>query len=182
VGPEATGTLTCAGFPAGVPLDYTGDLDLLKGAINRLYTFSPEFCQKFSPGAGVRIVTWSDVPRQSGLGGSSLLVLLVLAGLRQFYDLDLRIHNDYILAELCQRVEAIELGITCGFADRYVPLFGGLAYLDYRGKLHHRSIRQEPLVTYERLDAWVAHLPLVAITTGIQHDSGDVHGRMRPRM
>jgi galactokinase/mevalonate kinase-like predicted kinase len=163
------------------PLNYTGDFDLMKGAINRLYMFSPEFRQKFSPQAGVRIVTWSDVPRQSGLGGSSMLVLLVLAGLRQFYDLDRRKHNDYILAELAQRVEAKELGITCGFADRYVPLFGGLAYLDYRGKLHHQAIGQEPLVTYERLDAWAADLPLVAITTGIQHDSGDVHGRMRPR-
>ena len=169
-------------FPRpALPLVYTGDLDLQKGAINRLYAFSPEFRQKFSPQAGVRIVTWSDVPRQSGLGGSSMLVLLVLAGLRQFYDLDRRKHNDYILAELAQRVEAKELGITCGFADRYVPLFGGLAYLDYRGKLHHQPIRQEPLVTYERLDAWVADLPLVAITTGIQHDSGDVHSRMRPR-
>jgi glucuronokinase len=164
-----------------LPLDYTGELDLLKGAINGLFAFSPEFRQKFAPRAGVRIATWSDVPRQSGLGGSSLFILLVLAGLRQFYDLDRRTHNDYILAELTQRVEAKELGITCGFADRYVPLFGGLAYLDYRGKLHQRPIRQEPLVTYERLDAWAADLPLVAITTGIQHDSGDVHGRMRPR-
>ena len=164
-----------------LPLDYTGDFDLMKGAINRLYMFSPEFRQKFSPQAGVRIETWSDVPRQSGLGGSSMLVLLVLAGLRQFYDLDRRKHNDYILAELAQRVEAKELGITCGFADRYVPLFGGLAYLDYRGKLHHQPVRQEPLVTYERLDAWAADLPLVAITTGIQHDSGDIHSRMRPR-
>lgn len=164
-----------------LPLDYTGELDLLKGAINGLSAFSPEFRHKFAPQGGVRIATWSNVPRQSGLGGSSLFILLVLAGLRQFFDLDRRTHNDYILAELTQRVEAKELGITCGFADRYVPLFGGLAYLDYRGKLHQQPIRQEPLVTYERLDAWAMDLPLVAITTGIQHDSGDVHGRMRPR-
>jgi galactokinase/mevalonate kinase-like predicted kinase len=82
---------------------------------------------------------------------------------------------------LTQRVEAKELGITCGFADRYVPLFGGIAYLDYRGKLHHRMICQEPYATYERLDAWVDDLPLVAISTGVMRDSGDVHSRMRPR-
>jgi galactokinase/mevalonate kinase-like predicted kinase len=108
-------------------------------------------------------------------------VLLALAGLREFYDLDRQVHNDYVLAELAQRVEAKELGITCGFADRYVPLFGGVAYLDYRGKLHHRGVYGEPYVTYERLDPWVDDLPLVAISTGIQRDSGDVHGRMRPR-
>jgi D-glycero-alpha-D-manno-heptose-7-phosphate kinase len=168
-----------------LPLPYTGQLDLLKGAVNRLYKFSPEFRQKFERDIahqrGIRIATWSEVPRQSGLGGSSLFVILVLASLRQFYQLDQHIHNDYILAELTQRVDAKELGIACGFADRYVPIFGGIGYLDYRGKLYHHEIYQEPYVTYERLDQWVNHLPIVAITTGIQHDSGDVHGRMRPK-
>jgi galactokinase/mevalonate kinase-like predicted kinase len=163
-----------------LPLPYGGELDLLKGSINRLYRYSPEFRGKFAQ-HGVRISTWTDVPRQSGLGGSSLFVLLALAGLREFYGLDRHKHNDYILSELTQRVEAKELGITCGFADRYVPLFGGIAYLDYRGKLHHLNVRQEPYVTYERLDPWVDDLPLVAISTGVIRDSGDVHGRMRPR-
>lgn len=163
-----------------LPLPYGGSLDLLKGAINRLHTFSSEFRAQADL-HGARISTWTNVPPQSGLGGSSLLVLLALAGLRELYDLDRRVHNDYILAELTQRVEACELGITCGFADRYVPLFGGIAYLDYRGKLHHQEIGQEPLVTYEKLDAWVDDLPLVVISSGIGRDSGDVHGQMRPR-
>lgn len=163
-----------------LPLPYTGQLDLLKGAINRLYSYSSEL-RALIGSQGFYLNTWSEVPRQSGLGGSSLFILLALAALREFYDLDRRVHNDYILAELTQRVESKELKIECGFADRYVPLFGGIAYLDYRGKLHQAAIRQEPLVTYERLDAWVEDLPILAITTGIQHDSGDVHGRMRPR-
>jgi galactokinase/mevalonate kinase-like predicted kinase len=163
-----------------ISLPYTGELDLLKAAVNRLHEYSAEFRVKFAQ-RGVHLATWTDVPRQSGLGGSSLFVLLTLAGLRAFYDLDPQMHNDYVLAELTQRAEAKELGITCGFADRYVPLFGGIAYLDYRGKLHHRSVNQEPYATYERLDPYVEDLPLVAISTGIERDSGDVHGRMRPR-
>jgi galactokinase/mevalonate kinase-like predicted kinase len=163
-----------------LPFPYDGHLDLLKGAVNQLFRYSDEFQAKFAR-QGVRIATWTDVPRQSGLGGSSLFVLLALAGLRLIYDLDRRIHNDYVLAELAQRVEARELSITCGFADRYVPLFGGIAYLDYRGKLLHEDVCQEPYVTYERLDTWVEDLPLVAMATGIERDSGDVHGQMRPR-
>jgi len=163
-----------------IPLPYDGQLDLLKGALNRLHRYSAEFRVKFAQ-YGVHIGTWTDVPRQSGLGGSSLFVLLALAGLREFYDLDRLVHNDFVLAELAQRVEAKDLGITCGFADRYVPLFGGVAYLDYRGKLHHKDVNHEPYATYERLDPWVEDLPLVAISTGIERDSGDVHGRMRPR-
>ncbi len=162
-----------------IPLPYTGQLDLVKGALNRLYRFSPEFRQKFHQ--GMHLATWTNVPRQSGLGGSSLFVLLALAGLRAFYDLDQRAHNDYVLAELAQRVEAQELGITCGYADRYVPLFGGIAYLDYHGKLYQQELDQEPFVAYERLDPWVQALPLVAISTGVTRDSGDVHSQMRPR-
>jgi galactokinase/mevalonate kinase-like predicted kinase len=166
--------------PADLPLRFNGQLGLMKSALNRLYGFSAELRDKL-PRQGMHIQAWSCVPRQAGLGGSSLYVLLTLAALRQFYDLDRRVHNDYILAELTQNAEEQELGIACGFADRYVPLFGGLAYLDFRGKLVHQPIRQEPLVTYERLENYAADLPLVAITTGVQHDSGDVHGRMRPR-
>lgn len=162
------------------PLPYTGQLDLMKAAFNRLHAYSPELRSKLAD-QGVRIAAWSAVPRQSGLAGSTLFVLLTLAALRELYQLDRRIHNDYLLAELAQRAEALELGIACGFADRYVPLFGGLAYLDYRGKLHQRPILEEPLVTYERLDKYIEGLPLVAISTGVTHQSGEVHGRMRPR-
>jgi galactokinase len=163
-----------------IPLPYDGKLDLIKGAINRLWKYSQEFREKIN-GKGFKISTWTDVPRQSGLGGSTLFILLTLGGLRQLFDLDIDKHNNYVLAELTQRVEAKELGITCGYADRYVPLFGGIAYLDYRGKLHQLSMNDEPYVTYERLDPWVESLPLIAISSGIQHNSGDVHGQMRPR-
>lgn len=162
------------------PLPYDGRFDLIKGAINRLSQHSPEFRRKLAA-QKVKISTWTDVPRQSGLGGSTLFVLLTLGGLRALYELDPGRHNDYLLAELAQRVEALELGITCGFSDRYVPLFGGLAYLDYRGKLHHRPIGQEPYVTYERLDGYVGDLPLVIAYTGILRDSGDIHRGMRAK-
>lgn len=174
-------TLTRQDFARSqIPLPYDGTLDLIKGGVNRLYKYSPEFREKLTR-HGFKISTWTEVPRQSGLGGSTLFVLLTLGGLRALYHLDPRAHNDYILAELTQRVEAKELGITCGFADRYAPLFGGLAYLDFHGKLHQDQLHNEPYVTYERLDPWVDGLALVAISSGIPHNSGDVHAQMRPR-
>jgi galactokinase len=166
--------------PGELPLPYDGRLDLLKAALNRLYAHSPELRHKL-PRAGFRLFVRSDVPRQSGLGGSSLIALLALAGLRARYDLDRRAHHDYLLAELCQRAEENELGITAGYADRYVPLFGGLCYVDYRGKLHHRPVGEEPLATVERLDGITPRLSFLVVMTGVRHHSGDVHGRMRPR-
>ncbi|MDI7276267.1 MAG: hypothetical protein QME94_09820 [Anaerolineae bacterium] len=157
-----------------------GGAELQKAALRRLLAYSPEFAARVRQ-QKLRLATWTDVPRQSGLGGSSLLVLLTLAAMREAFDLDRRLHNDYVLAELTQRTEAMELGITCGYADRYVPLFGGLAFIDYRGKLMQRPLDEEPYCTYERLDGYVSELPLVACSTGLARDSGEVHAVMRAR-
>ena len=64
--------------PSQIPFPYDGRINLQKAAFNRLYQFSKEFRTKVHQ-KGVRISYWSEVPRQSGLGGSSLFVLLTLA-------------------------------------------------------------------------------------------------------
>ena len=163
-----------------IPLPYGGELDLIAGAINRLHSYSAEFREKIRQG-GFNIAIRSDVPRQSGLGGSSLFIQLTLAGLRAFYQLNPLKHNDYILAELTQQVESLELGIACGFADRYLPVFGGIAYMDFRGKAFHHGLNNEPLATIENLTPFVESIPLVAVSSGILHNSGSVHGVMRPK-
>lgn len=163
-----------------LPLDITPELNLIKGAFNQLYAYSEEFRYKVQHQA-VRISSWTEVPRQSGLGGSSLFAAMTLSGLCRFYNLDPDVHNAYVLAEITQRVEHLELRITCGFADRYMPFFSGLAYLDYRGKLHQKVLFDEPYVTHESLNPWAHRLSLLAASTGVKHNSGDVHGPMRSR-
>jgi len=167
-------------LPAGRLPAYGTEFDLALAGLRILLAHSPEFRAKF-PSRPLSLSFWSDVPRQSGLGGSTLIVLNTLLALVHWYDLDRRRHNPYVLAELTQRAEEQELGITCGFADRYVPLFGDIAYLDYRGKLFHLPFQQEPYVTYEKLGHLVEPPPLVAVSSGIPHHSGDLHRPMRAR-
>jgi galactokinase/mevalonate kinase-like predicted kinase len=180
--PQAGGRLVAESRPesgpALQPRSTLARLALQTAALHRLAGFTAELRAK-AAGQGATIRTWTEVPRGSGLGGSSLLVLLVLAGLRAFYRLDPQQHHDYLLAELAQRVESQDLGITCGYADRYVPLFGGLLYIDYRGKLQQQPLGQEPLATVERLEAYVPRLPLVLAASGVAHDSGNIHQRLR---
>ncbi len=154
------------------------DYNLQLAALNMLMNYSEEFRQKFKH-PFPKLSYHTEIPRQSGMGGSTVLVLLTLVSMLNFYKLDNKRHNIYILSELTQRAEEIELGITCGFADRYVPLFGDIAYLDYRGKLFHRPLKEEPYVTYEKLGSNIDSFPLVIVFPGVPHDSGDVHGRMR---
>lgn len=159
-------------------ISYGTDFDLLLAGLKMLLLHSPELREKIN-GTGMKLSFFTEVPRQSGLGGSTLLIHLCLLGLVHFYKLDRRRHNLYFLAELTQRIEEKELGITCGFADRYVPLFGDIAYLDYRGKLFHQALNQEPYCSYEKLGDFVDHPPLVLVYPGIEHNSGDVHAKMR---
>jgi galactokinase/mevalonate kinase-like predicted kinase len=129
----------------------------------------------------VRASLWTKVPKRGGLGGSSVLVLALVNALRAHYGIDGRLLHDYAIAELTQRIEELEMGVTCGFSDRYVPQFGGLAYIDYRDKLEHRPMGVEPLATYERLDPFVAPLTFIVGFSGVSRNSGGVHSVMRAR-
>lgn len=161
-------------------LDYTGDFQLQLAGIRILLKYSEEFREKFIA-PFPRMTFCSEIPRQSGLGGSTVLVHLTLVGMVHYYKLDKKRHNLYFLAELAQRAEEKELGITCGFADRYVPLLGDLAYIDYRGKLFHLELKEEPYVTYEKLGPFIDYPSFVVIYSGFEHSSGDVHKPMRAR-
>ena len=91
-----------------------------------------------------------------------MLVLAVFGALRAFYCLDEKVYNDYVVAEMAQRAEAEELGITCGYADRYVPVFGDIAYVDFRGKLFNNELKHDTYATYEKLGDYVLELPAAA--------------------
>jgi galactokinase/mevalonate kinase-like predicted kinase len=166
-------------FPRARIADARG-FDVEAAAVNSLLRHSHDFAAALARG-GVRLQTWTQVPASSGLAGSSVLVLAVLAALRAHYRLDRWRLNDYLLAEVGQRAEEHEMGIVCGFADRYVPVLGDIAYLSYHGKLWHAPLGEEPLVTYEKLGGRVPALRFVVATTGVERHSGSVHAPMRAR-
>ena len=154
--------------------------EIVAAAVAALCRYVPELPAAMAARPAA-IRTWTGIPASSGLGGSSVLLLAVLAGLRAFYALDARRWNDYALAEIAQRAEEHELGVVCGYADRYAPLFGDLAYVAYHGKLWHAPLGEEPYATYEKLGALAPPLSFVVATTGVQRHSGAVHAPMRAR-
>ncbi len=168
-----------ATFPLG-RIEVPGEFGVEAGALNALLRHAPELGDRLRQ-RGAKITTWTTIPASSGMAGSSVLVLAVLAALRAHYALDGRRYNDYVLAEIGQRAEEQEMGVVCGFADRYVPLFGDIAYLSYHGKLWHAPLGEEPFVTYERLGPYVPSLDFCVATTGVRRDSGAVHAPMRER-
>ena len=69
----------------------------------------------------------------------------------------------------------------CGYQDAYMTTFGGLNYLDFRGKHIFKELAQEQYATVEPLSRFVGELPFVVAHTGIKHYSGGFHRPIRLR-
>lgn len=127
------------------------------------------------PLSGKYKVTWeTDVPRSSGLSGSTALLaatvacVSILAG-QELPD-DMR-----EFAELVRDIELREAGIVCGYQDAYMCVLGGMSRLDFKGK---HPIDSGPLGSVLPIN-----LPgeFLLITTGVERLSGSVHGPIRDR-
>lgn len=120
----------------------------------------------------------SEVPRSSGLAGSTALLAAALAAVltvrEEAPDLD-STDGKTAFAELVRDVELNEAGVICGFQDAYMAVYGGLNALDYAGK---HPIEPGPP---GRVESFQAELPFLLITTGVERLSGSVHGPMRER-
>jgi galactokinase/mevalonate kinase-like predicted kinase len=122
---------------------------------------------------GIELAT--EIPRQSGIAGSTALVVALL---RAVFAWQGRSISAYALAELARRVEREQMGVTCGYADQYLCTFGGLRHLDLRGK---GLDSDGPLATVEDLSGAVSELPFLVAYTGVRHSSDAVHRPIRER-
>lgn len=125
-----------------------------------------------------RITYWTEIPVKAGVSGSTALVVAILYGLLCFKK---AVCNPYRIAELARYIELNHLRIICGYQDAYMCTFGGLNYMDFRGKEYYREPDDELYATIERLDHLVPTLPFVLAHTGVTHSSDAVHKPLRER-
>jgi len=178
---ETGGSFTCSPMDKPLLTVSIADPDGDYGGIPRLFNSAVKVLQVFFPDLAERVVKdkpdifyRTEVPPEGGLAGSTAFIAAFLEAVRYVYGFDRCRFNDYIMAEVVQRAEEYA-GVTCGYADRYVCVMGGLAYMDFRGKLHHKPLKEEPLATYERLDSYVDYIPLLICYLGVRRSSGDIH-------
>lgn len=126
------------------------------------------------PDFGICLAT--EIPRQSGIAGSTALVVALLRAVLTWQGRSL---SGYALAELARSVERERMGVQCGYSDQYLCSFGGLRHLDLRGKRFDSD--GGPFATVEDLSGEVRELPFVVAYTGVQHSSDAVHRPIRER-
>jgi galactokinase/mevalonate kinase-like predicted kinase len=120
----------------------------------------------------------SEIPLRSGMSGSTALVVALLQALLAWQG---QYPHTYQLAERARHIELNYLRVVCGYQDAYMCTFGGLNYMDFRGKQFYREAEAELFATIEPLSAYCPELPFVLGYTGVQHASGEVHKPLRER-
>ncbi len=126
-------------------------------------------------GSAAAIRYGSEIPRQSGIGGSTALLVALLRALLAWRGEEIAPAE---LAERAREVERRDLGVACGYVDPYLAVFGGLRFVDFRGKTPDGRFPDEPLATVESLEA---PLPFVIADTGVRHSSDAVHRPLQAR-
>ena len=119
---------------------------------------------------GELTVKWSaEVPRSSGLAGSTALLAATLACFSPPDSFE-------AFAEEVRDIEAHEAGVACGWQDSTMVVHGGLNVIRYVGK--------RPDIPYGPFPIWesfTAPLPFLLVTTGVPRLSGSVHGPLQQR-
>lgn len=166
----------CDGFSVRKPDGKEADVglyDLINASFRRLRREG--WVKEAVPKMEVTVKT--EIPRESGMGGSAAVIVAFLDACRRMYGLNF---NDFRLAEMVQKIEHKDLGIVSGYNDRYSIAFGGLLFMDFTGKDVDREVWDgEPYAKIRRLRT--PELPLVCGYWGVKRRSGSVHAPIRKR-
>ena len=128
--------------------------------------------------ARLRIEYDSDIPYQSGLSSSTAMLAALTAALLEYQG---QRFGPHYFAEYIRSIELNRMVIMCGYQDAYMVTFGGLNFIEFRGKQYYRPVDEELFATVERLDGYLPALPFILAHTGVQRVSGTVHKPLRQR-
>ena len=120
----------------------------------------------------------TEIPVNAGLAGSTAVLVCVLAAVLKLLG---REYHRHYLAEMLRTIELNYLKIQCGYQDQYMTVFGGLNYMDFRGKELYRELEGELYATVEPLEGSVRELPFVVVHTGVKRVSGEILRPIRER-
>jgi len=78
---------------------------------------------------GFHIISSSDTPPESGLGGSASAMVSALMALSKLTGVE---YDEYELVQLAYKLERKDMGILGGIQDQVAAVYGGLNYMEFR--------------------------------------------------
>jgi D-glycero-alpha-D-manno-heptose-7-phosphate kinase len=103
-------------------LKLNGHMDLYKATYNRIVK---DFIKK---PLSFELETFSEIPQQSGLGGSSTIVVTMIKAFDVWLNLNL---SKKQIAKLAFEIEREDVGIVGGAQDQYTASYGGINFMKF---------------------------------------------------
>ncbi len=151
-------------------------LDVAKAVWRYLRRPANGYTELIDADATFHVRAQSTIPLKAGCAGSTAMLVVILAGVVNHFDIWL---PRYELAELARRIERHELGVQCGYQDQYMIIFGGLNCIDLREKENHSEDRETPYASVDPMSEDVRELPFILANTGVQRSSSTFHAEPR---
>jgi D-glycero-alpha-D-manno-heptose-7-phosphate kinase len=104
---------------------FDGNLDLIKGCLNRLRPDGDGIDR------GLELYLETQAPPGSGLGASSALVVATIGALTEWRRLTL---DRYEIARLAWEIERKDVGVPGGLQDHYAASFGGFNLIEFHSE------------------------------------------------
>lgn len=101
----------------GGPLPLDGNMDLIKAVTNH-----------FNVTDGFKMFLQSEAPPGSGLGGSSTVIVSIIAAMCEWQNIRLTGHE---MANLAYKLEREDIGLKGGKQDQYAAVFGGFNLMNF---------------------------------------------------
>lgn len=99
------------------PLPLDGNMDLIKAVTNH-----------FGVTDGFKMFLQSEAPPGSGLGGSSTVIVSIIAAMCEWLDIRM---SGYEMAKLAYKLEREDIGLKGGKQDQYAAVFGGFNLMKF---------------------------------------------------
>lgn len=156
---------------------YYGGIRLIKAAIVSLHKFCDQTNIKL-PKKNFTVSYRSNIPRQSGLAGSSAIIISTLKSLISFYQIDNKKIPPAILANIALRAETEELGIAAGLQDRVVQSYNQPVFMDFSPEAFKKN--DNKYGNYQTLESSLLPAMLVAWNNR-PSESGKFHSNIKAR-
>lgn len=115
----------------GGPLPLDGNMDLIKAVTNH-----------FEVTDGFRMFLQSEAPPGSGLGGSSTVIVSIIAAMCEWQGIRL---TGTEMAKLAYKLEREDIGLQGGKQDQFAAVFGGFNYMTFgSNSVNVNRVRMDP--------------------------------------
>ncbi len=144
------------------PIKLEGDLKIFKAVYNHMIKFFNQ-----NKLLNVEITSFCSMPPGSGLGSSSTIVVSLIKGFVEFFNLPM---DNLEIAKLAFKIERIDCGLNGGKQDQYSASCGGFNFMEFYDK-------DRTIVNPLRIKNWIIcelEASLVLYFTGKSRNSADI--------